>query len=234
MIQEAAKLMSPAEAATRIMELEKALRMREEEDAKKNSRFTMLFDDVGTAALQKVAERSGKAMQLFLYVCRHMDPSQGGICVTNEVLAYELKVAANNIPRIVKVLKECGVMWTMKNGPANVYCINPQVAWRASSSGKTYALFNVAVMADAEEFKRAQAEARERALAAHKEMEERSMKNVRARVFKPLPQINLPPPVGPDPAIEAELELAGKVEPKKGPGLKIKRPVKAPQAPKGK
>ena len=224
MSDEPVKLMSPAEAATRIMQLEKALREREEEDSKKNTRFTMLFDDVGTAALQSVAERSGKAMQLFLWVCRHMDPNQGGICVTNEVLAHELQVASNNIPRMIRVLKECGVMWTMKNGPANVYCINPQVAWRTSATGKAYALFNAAVLADADEFKRAQAEARQRALAMHKEIEERSMKNVRARVFRPLPQIELPPPVGAEPATEAHLEPAGKVKTKKGPGLKIKRP----------
>ena len=214
--------MSPKEAANAIMLREQQLRDEEEERRRKNSRFTMIFDDVGTSALQAVAERSGKAIQLFLWLGRHMD-HQGAVCVSNEVLAQELNLAPNNIPRILRVLREEGVMWSMKSGPANVHCMNPEVAWRSSATGKEYALFKAAVIADAQEFRTAQAEARDRAMAAHRRMEARSTKNVRAVVLKPTHQPDLPPPVGPAPATEIPLEHAGTATPQKKPKLKIKR-----------
>ncbi len=206
---------------TQIMRREAELVQEEATIQRKNQDFCMIFDDIGTSALQAVAEKSGKAISLFFWMAQHLD-RQGAITVSNETLAMALSIEPSNVSRALNVLREYGVIYTLRKG-MTVHCVNPDICWRSSADGKQYALFHAAVLADADEVRTLQADARQRALAVHNRIEDR-MRRVRGLVVKPTRQRDLPAPVGPEPASEINVEAAGKIPP--GPGLKIRRPAR--------
>ena len=220
------------EAVLAILQREKELEEKEQEAKKKNHGFVMVFDTALTSALQLVASKSGQAIQLWMFLGAYMD-RQGAVCCSNEIMAEALNIAPQNIPRLLKILRDFGVIWTIR-GAMNVHCMNPEVAWRAGANGKEYALFNTMAITHKSEYVQARDEAKRRAENAHRVVQDR-LKKVRGLVVRPSPQQHFEPPVGPDPAVEAELEPVDKVPSKaKGPGLKIKRPTKVSPAPKGK
>ena len=210
--------------AKKEMEIRKDENDAEQEERKKNSNFSMIFDHGGSTTLREVAKKSGQAIALFFWMIENMD-RQGAVVVSNDTLAEALGIVRQNVSRALNTLREHGVIWSLKKG-ITVHCVNPEIAWRSTEDGKQFALFHAQVIASKTEVDVARQEADRRAKIVQQRAQDRTRK-VRAVIVKPTRQRDLPPPVGPGPAIEAKLEPAGRatdVAPSKGPGLKIKRP----------
>ena len=207
--------------ARRETELRAEEQAEDQEERRKNQDFAMIYDRRGSGVLREVAQKSGQAIALFFTLIEHMD-RKGSLVVSNETLAEVVGAThVQNISRALNLLRDHGVIYIHTKG-IRVICVNPEIAWRSTAEGKQYALFNARVMIPKAEVDAAQAEATRRYQAAERRLEDR-MQKVRAIVKKPSKQRDLPPPVGPEPAVEAKLEPAGKV-PVTRPKLNIRRP----------
>lgn len=193
------------ELPKRILERSSELAEEAEEKAKelaeKNHGFTMVFDGAGMDALSSVAEKSGVAVKTFLWLAKNMD-HQGSVLVSNTTLAQMLDIAPNNISRSMIILREKGLIFTLRTGGGNLHCINPEVAWRSTETGKKYALFHTRVIVPTRELEEGIQSAKEKREATAEGMR---IKSVRAKVLVPKKQREFAPPVGPEPAIEGNL-----------------------------
>lgn len=178
----------------REMELRQEEAEKHLEEARKNRGFAMIFDDIGTAALRAVAEKSGQAISLFFWLAREMD-AKGAVIITNNTLAAAMGIPASNISRSLRILRDAGVIATMTTGGGNCHCINPDIAWRSTDNGKKYALFHAVVVVPKEEMDEKMERAKRNLQASEKGMR---LKTVRGKVLIDKRQQEFEAPIGPN------------------------------------
>ncbi len=175
----------------RSVELSAEEEEKEREEAKKNRGFAQIYDKNANATLQAVALKSGQAMAMFLWMIENMD-NKGGILVSNVTLAEIFQIAPQNISRALKVLRDAGVIMTMRTGGSSLHALNPEVAWRSTNDGKRYALFNASVIVSEKELMECRKEATTRAKATAEAL---NLKRARAIVLGNT-TMEFEPPVG--------------------------------------
>lgn len=120
---------------------EKAKRQHEED--KKNSDFVQVY----RRHIDQIAElgtENPTALKLLLFLIKHMDGTNA-LCVSNITLQEVLGYSKPTICKAVKYLKDNGWLDVMKSGTANIYIVNPDVAWTSYGYQKQYCKFNATV-----------------------------------------------------------------------------------------
>lgn len=193
------KMRLSANKATIARDQEAEKQQQEQLDlAGKNSPFTQL-DDVGLSLFQKVNAKSPKAGNLFLELAKHMD-YKGAVICSRETLASLAGTDKTNVAKLIKLLRDYGLLKKFNTKGLPVYAMNQEVVWRSRGDGKSYALFNANVIMSEDEHEEDQDYDIRRATALL-EMAKRPKGKPSA---KPIDQPELAPPVG-QPADDLEI-----------------------------
>ena len=94
--------------------------------------------------------KNEQAYRLFMLLIKEMD-GMNALTVSNKALMEILQVSKATICRAVKFLKDNGYIAVMKSGTANVYIVNPEVAWTSYGYQKQYCRFQSNVLLAASE-----------------------------------------------------------------------------------
>ena len=122
-------------------EAEKAKKQHEED--KKNSDFVQVY----RSHIEQIAElgaENATALKLLLFFIKHMDGSNA-LCVSNIALQEVFGYSKQTICKNIKYLKDNGWICVLKSGTANIYIVNPEVAWTSYGYQKQYWKFNATV-----------------------------------------------------------------------------------------
>lgn len=168
---------------------------KEREEARKNSGFFMMFDGEAAAAFRRLISTSQVAANTFVVLAENMD-RLGAVLIANTTLAAMLGIHPVQVSRALSVLREMGLIFTLKTGGGNLHGINPEIVWRSSETSKRFAFFHSRVYVEADEMEDAIEKLHSnRARAA--EAQKTKIRSVRGKVLVPKQQRDLPPPVGP-------------------------------------
>ena len=106
---------------------------REKEQAgNKNPPFIQLTKGIGPETLSKVSERSSTSISILMFFLENMD-DYNTIMVSQKVIADTLGKTRQTISSGIKILEEENVLGIGKVGQANVYIINPNIAWQKAN-----------------------------------------------------------------------------------------------------
>lgn len=100
--------------------------------------------------LPKLARSNATAFDLFILLTKHMDGTNA-LCVSNVALSELMGITTRTVQRAVKYLKDNGWIDVLKSGTANVYIVNPDVAWTSYDNQKKYCKFNSTVLLSSSE-----------------------------------------------------------------------------------
>lgn len=131
-------------AASQLREKEEAERAKKQhEEDKKNSDFVQVYRN----HIEQIAElgaENATALKLLLFFIKHMDGSNA-LCVSNIALQEVFGYSKQTICKNIKYLKDNGWICVLKSGTANIYIVNPEVAWTSYGYQKQYCKFNATV-----------------------------------------------------------------------------------------
>lgn len=95
----------------------------------KNPPFVQLTKGVGLATMAKLTDKSPSAISVLMFFFENMD-DYNTIMVSQQVIAEALDKSRQTIAKAIKVLEEESIIGIGKVGQANVYLVNPQIAWQ--------------------------------------------------------------------------------------------------------
>lgn len=131
-------------AASQLREKEEAERAKKQrEEDKKNSDFVQVY----RRHMEQIAElgtENPTALKLLLFFMAHMDGTNA-LCVSNITLQEIFNCSKPTVCKAIKYLKDNGWICVLKSGTANVYIVNPEVAWSSYGYQKQYCKFNATV-----------------------------------------------------------------------------------------
>lgn len=123
------------ESGTVYSSANEALKAKEETEKenmdKKNPPFFQLTKGLGPETLANVSERSATAISILMFFLENMD-DYNTIMVSQKVIANTLNKSRQTITNGVKILEEEKALGVGKVGQANVYIVNPKIAWQKS------------------------------------------------------------------------------------------------------
>lgn len=90
------------------------------------------------------------AFKIFFFLVKHMD-GNNALCVSMKAMQEILGYSRQTLSKAVKYLKEKGWLCVMKSGTANIYIINPDIAWTSYDNQKAYCKFQTNVIVVPEE-----------------------------------------------------------------------------------
>lgn len=103
-------------------------------ESRENKNFVMFYrsfmDDV-----TELAGANYTAYRLLMLLCKHMD-GRNALIISMKALSEILGVSRQTISNAVQYLKKHDWVCVMKSGSANVYIVNPQVAWTSYAGQK--------------------------------------------------------------------------------------------------
>lgn len=118
-------------------------------EEQKNKDFIQLYrnqvDNIATLAGENYT-----AYKLLMLLIKHMDGTNA-LCVSNNALQELLSCGKATVCRSTKYLKDNGWICILKNGTANVYIVNPEVAWTSYGNQKQYCKFQANVLLSSSE-----------------------------------------------------------------------------------
>ncbi len=138
----------------RIFELRDA--SKEEELAKKyeksNPSFVQIYKGIGLKSLALLVKKKPVAGELFLFFLEQMN-NKNVILASQQLLMEETGKKRTTIHTALKYLEEHNYINIAKIGSANVYIVNPQIAFQDSHDKKKYVSFEGTVLLSKEENK---------------------------------------------------------------------------------
>jgi len=102
-----------------------------------NAAFTMFFEEK-MGKIDELIIKNPTAARLLLRLCKEMDRTNA-IMVSQKTLSEWMDCSVITIKRIIKFLRQSGLIETYKIGSANAIGINCNLAWKADASGRRYA-----------------------------------------------------------------------------------------------
>lgn len=102
---------------------------RKEEAEKKNPPFIQLTKGVSPDVLAKISRENSTAIEVLMFFFKNMD-DYNVIMVSQQVIAETIGSSRRTVARALKVLEDNGAIGIAKVSNANVYIINPEVAWQ--------------------------------------------------------------------------------------------------------
>lgn len=110
------------------------------EDAKKkNSNFVQVYRE-NMKEIRWLIANHPTASELLFFLMEHMD-HYNALAASTKVLEERLGRSRSTISRAVKVLKDNGYIGVLKIGTANVYVVQPDLAWTSWNNKKEYCKF---------------------------------------------------------------------------------------------
>ena len=120
---------------------------RLEEEAKKNHDFVQ-FTRRGLHKLSKV--KNGLALQIFLFISKEMD-KENKLIVSQQTLAEYFAVSRSTVAVAIKELFDSELIYLLKIGKQNIYCLNANVVWTRERDKLHLARFRASVIVSQEE-----------------------------------------------------------------------------------
>lgn len=102
---------------------------RQEEIEKKNPPFIQLTKGVSPSVLAKISRENSTAIEVLMFFFENMD-DYNVIMVSQQTIADSIGASKRTVTRAIKVLEENGAIGIGKISNANVYLINPEIAWQ--------------------------------------------------------------------------------------------------------
>lgn len=90
------------------------------------------------------------AALVFIFLIEHMDNMNALVC-SYRVLQECLGLGRTTLSNSIKYLKEHNFLYVYKAGTANVYCVNPNIAWTSYGKNVQYCKFPANVIISASE-----------------------------------------------------------------------------------
>jgi hypothetical protein len=130
-----------------INEEKKQLEIKQEEE-RKNHRFTQTYP-LGWKRMAELARNNAQALQLYIFLANHLDPTCGAVVASQQFLAEKLGVTTKTIARWSQFLeKEEALVRIPVAGKVYAYALNPYEVWKGYNTGKEYAVFNSKTLAN--------------------------------------------------------------------------------------
>ena len=118
-------------------------------EEQKNRDFIQIYRD-HVDDIARLAGENYTAYKMLMLLCKHMDGTNA-LCVSNIALQELLSCGKATVCRAIKYLKDNGWICVLKNGTANVYIVNPDVAWTSYGNQKQYCKFQANVLLSSSE-----------------------------------------------------------------------------------
>lgn len=128
------------------IDAEKRAEERDREAADESSRrenrdFVQVYPK-GWARLQALILDQPNAARVYAFLAAHMDDQCGAICVSQDVIAEELKIHKRTVIRLTKDLEEKGAIIRIRVGTGvYAYALDPTEVWRSWDDKKNHAAF---------------------------------------------------------------------------------------------
>jgi uncharacterized membrane protein YvbJ len=130
-----------------INEEKKQIEIKQEEE-RKNHRFTQTYP-LGWKRMAELARNNAQALQLYIFLANHLDPTCGAVVASQQFLAERLGVTTKTIARWSQFLeKEEALVRIPVAGKVYAYALNPYEVWKGYNTGKEYAVFNSKTLAN--------------------------------------------------------------------------------------
>lgn len=113
--------------------------MNQTNEEMKNRNFVMLFRD-HMPEMRWLSMNHTKAYNILLFIMEHMDFQNALMCPHSIFIEY-FSITQRTVTRAIKTLKENGFIDVLKVGTANVYIVNPDVAWTNYADKVQYCKF---------------------------------------------------------------------------------------------
>lgn len=123
--------------------------MKEQTETEKNGNFVQFYRPHLTE-VTALAKANPVALELFLFICEHMDGYNALMCSYQVFVDYTGK-SRQTCSKAIKHLYDNGYIDILKSGTSNVYIINQEIAWTSWSTSKQYCQFNGNILVSAKE-----------------------------------------------------------------------------------
>lgn len=164
----------------RQIELDEEKRKEQEqiEAERKNHGFTQTYP-LGWKRISELARQNPQALQLYIFLADHLDPTCGAVVASQKFLAEQLGVTTRTIIRWSQFLEENNALVRIPvAGKVYAYALDPEEVWKGYNNSKGYAVFNSKTLANYDgDVKRrimSMFEGRQRQKSEQKELEEQS------------------------------------------------------------
>jgi len=121
---------------------EKQQEAERQEEARKNRGFTQIYP-LGWKRVAELAKGNPQALQLYVFLANHLDPTCGAVVASQQFLAKAMSVSVRTIFTWSKYLEDCGALVRIPvAGKVYAYALDPAEVWKGYNTGKDYAAFN--------------------------------------------------------------------------------------------
>lgn len=107
-------------------------RKKAEEMERKNPPFFQLAKGVGPNMIAKLSNKSPTAVHVLMFFFENMDDFNV-VMVSQQVIATNINKSRQAVAKSIKILEEENLIGIGKVGQANVYLINPKIAWQKAN-----------------------------------------------------------------------------------------------------
>lgn len=121
-----------------------------EERANKNPPFIQLTKGVSPDVIAKIAGESSTAIQVLMFFFKNMD-DHNVIMVSQKVIADTINKTTRAVTNGIKVLEKHGAVGIAKVSNANIYIINPEVAWQKAFKQRSIVKMKAVILLGKEE-----------------------------------------------------------------------------------
>lgn len=131
-------------------EYEEFLRHQDEarDREEKHSRYTewtqLNLDNLVVEHLDLLSKNK-TAMRLFFFILKHMD-EKNALLASYRVFQESLQLSKASIQRGIKYLIDNHIIFIKKSGSANIYLLNPDIAWKSWGTNYKYCEFPANVL----------------------------------------------------------------------------------------
>ena len=109
---------------------------------RKNHGFTQTYP-LGWKRIAELAKGNPQALQLYIFLANHLDPTCGAVVASQQFLADTLGVTTRTILTWSKYLEDKEALVRIPvAGRVYAYALNPYEVWKGYNNGKEYAAFN--------------------------------------------------------------------------------------------
>ncbi len=121
---------------------EKKQEEAKQDKERKNHGFTQTYP-LGWKRIAELAKGNPQALQLYIFLANHLDPTCGAVVASQQFLADTLGVTTRTILTWSKYLEDKEALVRIPvAGRVYAYALNPYEVWKGYNNGKEYAAFN--------------------------------------------------------------------------------------------
>lgn len=138
------EVLTEAQRKVRQLDIDEEERQEEarQKEERKNYGFTQTYP-LGWKRIAELAKGNPQALQLYVFLANHLDPTCGAVVASQQFLAEALGVTTRTILTWSKYLEDQEALVRIPvAGRVYAYALNPYEVWKGYNNGKEYAAFN--------------------------------------------------------------------------------------------